>query len=179
VRSAGGDRCSGPSGFAATLKLLPKGSQFYVAPAGVSISRSPYHLPGSQSKWNLIPGLDALLVKRIVAIVDRFRRLRGFSRPCTVSVLRCPIQNLQLVGYDFDYGALFAFRPCPFPSLQPAFQINVPLSSTRIYLKECVAASYQREGRHILLTIVEKTGAIRIPPGNGGCPRTMSHPSTG
>jgi hypothetical protein len=33
---------------------------------------------------------------------------------------------LHLAGDDFYCRALFAFRTCPLPGLQPAFQVNVP-----------------------------------------------------
>src|ERR1035437_3682881 len=67
-----------------------------------------------------------MLVEGVIAFVDRLRRLRGFSRLCTVSVLGRSVQNLHLVGHNFDYRALFAFRAFPLPGLQPAFQVNMP-----------------------------------------------------
>ena len=80
----------------------------------------------SQSKWNLIRRLVSRLVKGIVSFIDGLSGLRGFSRFCSVSFPWHPIQNLHLVGHDFGYRTLFAFRACPLPSLQPAFQVNVP-----------------------------------------------------
>src|ERR1039457_6879082 len=55
-----------------------------------------------------------MLVKGVVAFVDRLRWLRCFGRFCSVSVLGKSIQNLHLVGHDFDCRALFAFRACHF-----------------------------------------------------------------
>src|ERR1039458_2660458 len=81
---------------------------------------------GSRSKRNLIRRLAFQLIKRIVAFVDRFHTLRGFSRLCLISVLGGSIQNLHLVGHDFDYRALFAFGAFPLPGLQTTFQVNVP-----------------------------------------------------
>ena len=65
-------------------------------------------------------------IEWVVALIDGLRRLRGFSRLRTVPVLGRSVQNLHLVGHDFDCRALFAFRALPLPGLQPAFQVNVP-----------------------------------------------------
>ena len=81
---------------------------------------------GSLSKWNLIHCLASRLIKGVVALIDGLHRLRCFSRLRAVSVLGCPVQDLHLIGYNFDYRALFAFGAFPLPGLQTTFQVNVP-----------------------------------------------------
>jgi hypothetical protein len=74
----------------------------------------------------LLRRLASRIVEGIVALIDGLRGLRGFGRLRTVPILGQPIQNLHLVGHDFDSRALFALRACPLPGLQPPFQVNVP-----------------------------------------------------
>jgi len=88
---------------------------------------------GSQSIRDfLIRRLASRLVKGIVAIIDGLRKLRGFGSLRAVATLGNSIQNLHLVGHDFDSRALIAFGPFPLPCLQPAFQVNVP-AGTQVF----------------------------------------------
>ena len=74
----------------------------------------------------LIRRLASLHIKGVVAFVDGLRRLRWFSSLRAAPVSWSSIQNLHLVGDDLGCGAFLAFRAVPLPSLQPAFQVNMP-----------------------------------------------------
>jgi hypothetical protein len=67
----------------------------------------------------LFCALAARFIEWIVALFGRFRSL------CPASITWSPIQNLHLVGHDFDCRSLLAPSIFPFPSLQSAFDIDV------------------------------------------------------
>jgi hypothetical protein len=77
-----------------------------------------------EEKWGHCGGgpsirdfLTSQFVKGVIAFIDGLRRLRGFSRLRAVPVLGNSVQNLHLVGHDFDCRALFAFRAFPLSGL--------------------------------------------------------------
>jgi len=99
------------------------------------------HCQGTALKRDfLIPRLASRLVEGVVSLIDGLSGLRWFSRFCTVSVLGRSIQNLHLVGHNFDCRALLAFTACPLPSLQSAFDVDMATLDKPLTAHFCQAA---------------------------------------
>ena len=83
-------------------------------------------LGGSPLKGDLlICRFASRSIEWVVALIDGLRGLRWFRSLRTIPALRGSIENLHLVGHDFDCCALLASTVFPFPSLQSAFDVDV------------------------------------------------------